>query len=105
MNTQSRGHIGKRLFIFDCPFHGRISCSLHPMDQHMLRIEGDLATTSVLTDMKKAPASETSVLWRGRFESSCSAIWDTSVLRRKKPLEAVYRAAESLPKEARPAWI
>jgi hypothetical protein len=112
MITQSQGHIGNGLFLFDCPLHGRISCLLHPMDRHMLRIEGDLATTSVLRDMKKKkkalppPVSGTSVLWRsqGRFESSCSAIWDTSVFHREKSLEAVFRAVESyLTGRGRPA--
>jgi hypothetical protein len=105
MNTQSRGHIGKRLFIFDCPFHGRISCSLHPMDQHMLRIEGDLATTSVLTDMKRLRPPKLQCC--GGEDSKAlvrpSGIQVSFIV--KSHLRPSFRAAESLPKEARPAWI
>jgi hypothetical protein len=97
MMTQSRGHMGNGLFIFDCQFHGRISCLLHPMDRHMSRIEGHLAATSVLADMEKLrpPGLQCSGTSQGRFKSSCSAICDSSVFHRKRPLEAVSRAAES----------
>jgi hypothetical protein len=62
----------------------------------MLRIEGDPATKSVLRDMKKLrpPKPQCARASQGRFENSCSAIWDTSVFHRKKPLEAVFRAVE-----------
>ena len=74
------------------------------MDRHMLRIEGHLATSSVLTDMEKLRPSrlQCSSALQGRFKSSRPAICDSSVFHRKRPLESVSGAAERLPREA--AW-
>jgi hypothetical protein len=67
------------------------------MDRHMLRIEGHLATSSVLTDMEKLypPRLQCSGASQGIFKSSCSTICDSSVFHRKKVLEDVSHTAES----------
>jgi hypothetical protein len=76
----------------------------------MLRIEGHLAATSVLTDMEKLrpPRLQCSGASQGRFKHSCSAICDSSVFHCKRPLETVSGIAESLPKGGPPGveiWI